>query len=226
MQVCGGRSVTLTFTSIYNLTEALPFLATSHKPQSSQKITRDTNFQQPTQKDWDLVFPPGWHSADMAPYVDKVFSRIPWTDTPSMDGKRYFQDTAQRVTEVLASADYTSLSANEQPDAKSCVISNSEYMFLHGERGGIMATYLVSAAARKNFRLQMNTTVTRLVRKGDTVTGVEVEASGKGGYSGTISVTPNAGRVILSAGVFGTAKILFRSEYCLRPQFKALERVT
>ena len=89
-----------------------------------------------------------------------------------------------------------------------------------------MATYLVSAAARKNFRLQMNTTVTRLVRKGDTVTGVEVEASGKGGYSGTISVTPNAGRVILSAGVFGTAKILFRSEYCLCPQFKALERVT
>ena len=162
----------------------------------------------------------------MAPYVDKVFSRIPWTDTPSMDGKRYFQDTAQRVTEVLASAGYTALSANEQPDAKSGVVSNSEYMFLHGERGGIMATYLVSAAARKNFRLQMNTTVTRLVRKGDTVTGVEVEASGKGGYSGTISVTPNAGRVILSAGVFGTAKILFRSEYCLCPQFKALERVT
>lgn len=31
----------------------------------------------PTRKDWDLVFPPGWHSADMAPYVDKIFSRIP-----------------------------------------------------------------------------------------------------------------------------------------------------
>ena len=60
-----------------------------------------------------------------------------------------------------------------------------------------MATYLVSAAVRKNFWLQMNTTVTRFVRKGDTVTGVEVETSGKGGYSGTISVTPNTSRVIL-----------------------------
>lgn len=88
-----------------------------------------------------------------------------------------------------------------------------------------MATYLVSAAARKNFWLQMNTTVTRFVRKGDTVTGVEVEASGKGSYSGTISVTPNTSRVILFASIFGTAKILFRSEYGLRPPFKALERV-
>lgn len=43
------------------------------------------------------------------------------------------------------------------------------------------------------------------------MTGAEVETSGKGGYSGTITVTPNTGRVILSAGVFGTAKILFRS---------------
>lgn len=129
-----------------------------------------------------------------------------------MDGKRYFQDTAQRTTEVLGSAGYTALSANEQPDAKSGVVSNSEYIFPHGERGGIMATYLASAAARKNFWLQMNTTDTRLVRKGDTVTGVEVEASGKGGYSGIISVTLNTGRVILSAGVFGTAKFCSGAE--------------
>jgi cellobiose dehydrogenase (acceptor) len=126
---------------------------------------------------------------------------------------------------VFASAGYTALSANERLDAKSGVVSNSEYIFLLGERGGTMATYLVSAAARKNFWLQMNTTVTRFVRKGHTVTGVEVEASEKGGYSGTISVTPNTSRVILFASIFGTAKILFRSEYGLRPPFKALERV-
>ncbi|OCL02553.1 cellobiose dehydrogenase [Glonium stellatum] len=165
----------------------------------------------PPHDDWDLVFPPGWHSADMAPYVEKAFRRIPWTDTPSTDGKRYFQNAATKVTNVLTTAGYTALSANDHPNAKSSVVSNSEYLFLHGERGGIMATYLVSAAERKNFQLQMNTTVARLVRKGDTVTGVEVEASGVGGYSGTIAVTPNTGRVILSAGVFGTAKILFRS---------------
>lgn len=137
----------------------------------------------------ELCFPAGMALRRHGPYVDKVFSRIPWTNTLSMGGKHYFQDTAQRTTEVLASAGYTTLSANEQPGAKSGVVSNSEYVFLYGERGGTMATYLASAAARKNFWLQMNTTVTRLVRKGDTVTSVEVEASGKGGYSGTIRVT-------------------------------------
>jgi cellobiose dehydrogenase (acceptor) len=74
-----------------------------------------------------------------------------------------------------------------------------------------MATYLVSASKRKNFALRLNTTVTRVLRNGDTATGVEVESTGPDGLSGTIRVTPKTGRVILSAGVFNTYKILLRS---------------
>jgi len=74
-----------------------------------------------------------------------------------------------------------------------------------------MATYLVSAYGRKNFKLWLNTTVKRVVRTGGHITGVEVEAFRSGGYAGTINVTAVSGRVILSAGTFGSAKILMRS---------------
>jgi len=74
-----------------------------------------------------------------------------------------------------------------------------------------MATYLVTASARPNFKLWMNTTVDKVIRTGGHITGVQVEAYGNGGYKGVVNVTPTTGRVILSAGTFGSAKILLRS---------------
>jgi len=75
-----------------------------------------------------------------------------------------------------------------------------------------MATYLVTAKARKNFDLWLNTAVKRVIRTGGHITGVEVEAYKNGGYVGVVNVTATSGRVILSAGTFGSAKILMRSE--------------
>lgn len=86
-------------------------------------------------------------------------------------------------------------------------------MFSGGERGGPLATYLKTASERPNFRLITDTSVRRLIRSGGRVTGVEIEgnpATGHG-YAGVVNVTASTGRVILSAGVFGTAKVLFRS---------------
>lgn len=81
-------------------------------------------------------------------------------------------------------------------------------MFSHGERGGPMATYLVDAASKGNFKLIMNTMVNRVKRTGNEMTGVEVQ----GDYCGVINLTDSqGGKVILSAGAFGTPKILFRS---------------
>jgi cellobiose dehydrogenase (acceptor) len=84
-------------------------------------------------------------------------------------------------------------------------------MFSHGERGGPMASYLVTAHARSNFKLVTNTSVDRVVRDGSRITGVELSAFLAGGQCGTVNVTPKTGKVILSAGAFGTPKILFRS---------------
>lgn len=74
-----------------------------------------------------------------------------------------------------------------------------------------MATYLVTASARPNFKLWMNSTVEKVIRTGGHITGVQVSAYGNGGYQGIVNVTPKTGRVILSAGTFGSAKILLRS---------------
>lgn len=142
----------------------------------------------------------------------RVFSRIPGTDHPSKDGKLYYQQGFDVLAGGLATAGWQNITANQQPDAKNHTFSHTPYMFSNGERGGPMATYLVTANARSNFKLWMNTAVKRVVRQGGHITGLEVEAFGDGGYAGVVNVTKVTGRVILSAGTFGSAKLLLRSK--------------
>lgn len=167
---------------------------------------------QPNPKDWDVNFPAGWKSADMKSATGRVFSRIPGTDHPSLDGKLYNQQGYDVITSGLAKAGWKNLThVNDYPDQKNRTFGQTEYMFSNGERGGPLATYLVTSKARPNFKLWMNTTVKRVIRSGGHVTGVEVEPYGDNGYKGIVQLTPVTGRVILSAGTFGSAKILMRS---------------
>ncbi len=50
-----------------------------------------------------------------------------------------------------------------------------------------------------------------MLRNGGYITGVEVEAFRDGGYAGMVNITSVSSRVILSAGMFGSPKIRFRS---------------
>ena len=72
-----------------------------------------------------------------------------------------------------------------------------------------MATYLKTATARSNFKLATSTLVQSVARNGSTITGVQTNNTSLG-PNGFIPLNPN-GRVVLSAGVFGTARILFQS---------------
>ena len=72
-----------------------------------------------------------------------------------------------------------------------------------------MATYLKTATARSNFKLATSTLVQSVARNGSTITGVQTNNTALG-PNGFIPLNPN-GRVVLSAGVFGTARILFQS---------------
>jgi cellobiose dehydrogenase (acceptor) len=148
----------------------------------------------------------------MAAAAGRVFSRIPGTDSPSMDGERYLQSGYGVVAEGLANAGWKSVTANNVPSQKNWTYAHTPYMYSNGERGGPMATYLETASARKNFDLWLNTSVERIVRTAGHATGLEVIATDNGGYNGTIQLTPTTGRVIISAGAFGTAKLLFRSK--------------
>lgn len=163
--------------------------------------------------DWDVNFPKGWQTSDMSAATGRVFSRIPGTDHPSADGILYLQQGFDVVSEGLLNAGWTSVVANDVPNEKNRTFAHTPYMFSHGERGGPMATYLVTASARNNFKMWTNTTVSKLIRTAGHVTGVVVEAYGDGGYEGIVNVTATTGRVILSAGTFGSAKILLRSEF-------------
>ncbi|KAI1097721.1 carbohydrate-binding module family 1 protein [Jackrogersella minutella] len=158
--------------------------------------------------DWNYNFPEGWQSADMVAATDRVFSRIPGTDHPSTDGELYYQQGFDVLSSGLKSAGWTNVTANEVPDEKNHTFSHTPFMFSDGERGGPMATYLVSASNRTNFNLWINTAVKRVVRTGGHVTGIEVEPFLDGGYTGVVNVTSVTGRVILSAGGIGPANQL------------------
>jgi len=115
------------------------------------------------------------------------------------------------IARGLNSSGWKYIIPNDHPDQKHQTYGHSTFMFSGGERGGPLATYLVSASARKDkFTLWTNTAAKRVVREGAHITGVELECN-QGGYSGVVKVTPGTGRVILSAGTFASAKLLLRS---------------
>lgn len=175
--------------------------------------------------DWDVNFAglPGWNGAtDMAAAADAVFARLPGTDRPSADGRLApapYDGGWAPVAAALTAAGWHEVRANKSPDDKRDpgTFSYPNFFLAGGERGGPHATYLASAAARPRelFRLVTDTMVRRVVRDGARATGVEVEPSGGGAgrglCAGVINVTSGRGRVVLSGGYFGTAKMLFRS---------------
>ncbi|KAF2021311.1 hypothetical protein BU24DRAFT_19012 [Aaosphaeria arxii CBS 175.79] len=163
----------------------------------------------PVEKDWDYNFPAGWKAADIKAATDRVFKRIPGTDTPSTDGKRYKQEGFNVLSTAFSAAGWKQVKATEQPNEKNFTYSHSVFMYEKGQRQGPLGTYLVSALERKNFQLWQNTKVRRVVRSGGKATGVELDG-GDGGYCGTVKLN-DGGRVILSAGTFGSTKLLFRS---------------
>ena len=165
----------------------------------------------PNPIDWDYNFPTGWHSTDMAAATQRVFLRIPGTDHPSTDGQLYLQQGFDVLTGGLAAAGWRSVTANNSPNLNNHTFAHTAYMYSGGQRGGPLTTYLAEAVTRKNFQMWLNTSVTRIVRTNGHATAVEVEAFDNGGYQGTVNLTANTGRVIVSAGTFGSAKLLLRS---------------
>ncbi|KAK7934730.1 hypothetical protein PG985_000225 [Apiospora marii] len=165
----------------------------------------------PHPDDWDYAWPAGWKSPDLAGATDRVFSRIPGTTVPSLDGKLYLQQGFDVLSKGLTANGWTSIVPNDHPDRKNWTFGHATNMFEHAERGGPLATYLVTASRRKEFTLWMNTTVRRVTRAGDYVTGVQIECGDPSANVGTIKVKSKTGRVIVSAGTYGSAKVLFRS---------------
>lgn len=133
---------------------------------------------------------------------------------PSTDGKLYLQQGFDRVSKGLDAAGFKYLDKpNDHPNEKNFTYGHAAFFIDHAERHGVLRTYLETAAARTNkFTLWTSTNARRVVRTKGHVTGVELECRGGLGKSGVVNVTPGTGRVIVSAGTMGSAKVLLRSK--------------
>jgi len=78
----------------------------------------------------------------------------------------------------------------------------------NGTRSGPF-NYYKTAVARSNLKLVTNTEVLHVVRNGAQITGVQTNNPSIG-PNGFVPLTTK-GRVILSAGAFGSARLLFKS---------------
>ncbi|KAK4455359.1 cellobiose dehydrogenase [Podospora aff. communis PSN243] len=179
----------------------------------------------PHPEDWDVNFPTGWQSKDLVEATNKVFGRIPGTIAPSQDGVRYLSQGFDMLGGSLRNAGWEYVVANNAPEKKHRSYGHSTFMFSGGERGGPLATYLASAASRSTFTLWTNTMAKRVVRTGGMATGVEVECNGAG-HAGVVNVTPKTGRVIMAAGSFGSAKLLWRSGIGTTDQLNVIKNST
>ncbi|KAG8699391.1 hypothetical protein FRC09_006652 [Ceratobasidium sp. 395] len=152
-------------------------------------------------------WPSGWQT--ISTYVDKLKARLPSTDIPSTDGKRYMTQVYDVVKSVLDKQGYSGLTINNSPNTKDKVYGYTGFPTQGGKRTGPMDTYLKTSKSRSNFKLVTYTKVLSVVRNGAQITGVRTNSTALG--SDGIASLASKGRVILSAGVFGTAKILFQS---------------
>nr|ACF60617.1 cellobiose dehydrogenase [Gelatoporia subvermispora] len=161
--------------------------------------------------DTDFSTARGWPSSwsNHQAYTNAMTQRLPSTDHPSTDGERYLEQSAQVAMQLLNAQGYYQATINDSPDSKDHVYGYSAFDFINGKRGGVVATYLQTANQRSNFVYKDYTLVSSVVRNGSQILGVQTNNTAIG-PNGFIPLNPN-GRVILSAGSFGTPRILFQS---------------
>ena len=79
----------------------------------------------------DIDFAPsnGWPSswANHNPYTAKMIARLPSTDHPSTDGKRYLEEVYNVTAKLLGPQGYTPITINDNPNDKDHVYGYTAY---------------------------------------------------------------------------------------------------
>lgn len=166
-------------------------------------------FFQPPASDFDLYFPEGWKSEDVQSAIEKVRTKQPYTDRPSQDGKFYLQSGYEAAKQWLVEgAGFEQVDINEDADDKTKVWGRPLFNYEGGQRSGPTKTYLTTALNRENFSFISGAKVTRVVRDGETATGVDVLINGT---TTTFSICGTSGQVILSGGALFSPQLLMLS---------------
>ncbi|KXN88674.1 Cellobiose dehydrogenase [Leucoagaricus sp. SymC.cos] len=166
-------------------------------------------FWHPPDSDFDTTngYPSSW--TNHGPYTAKMIARIPGTDAPSTDGKRYSMQVYDIISQLLKGQGYSNITLNSNPNWKDHAFGYPAYSFIDGKRAGPITTYFASAIKRMNLTYKQYVYVEQVTRNGAQITGVKTNDTSLG-PNGVIPLT-SKGRVVLSAGSFGTPRILFRS---------------
>ncbi|KAK0452909.1 GMC oxidoreductase [Desarmillaria tabescens] len=160
----------------------------------------------PTAVDFEN-FPAGWNWDNVSASADNLYARNPGTTLPSADGQYYDTAVWDIASAFLANNSWTEVDAIASPSDKTSVYSRPPWNIQGAQRAGPVMTYLPLAQAMDNFELMLSTTVTRVVRNGSTITGVEIETDG----AREIININDGGKVVLTAGAMSTPRILFNS---------------
>lgn len=140
---------------------------------------------------------------------NKMLARLPSSNNPSPDGVRYLDQVYDLLKIHFAKKGYQEAVINDNVDWKDSIFGHPQYNFKNGIRSGVTHTYLQTAKARSNFKLLTYTFAQSVKRNGATITGVQTNNT-IDLPNGLATLTAN-GRVILSGGVYGTARLLFLS---------------
>ncbi|KDN51938.1 LOW QUALITY PROTEIN: hypothetical protein RSAG8_00489, partial [Rhizoctonia solani AG-8 WAC10335] len=114
--------------------------------------------------------PVGWQN--IVPYTSKLHERLPSTDVPPADGKRYLTQVYDVFKGVLDAQGHQSITINNQRNSKDKIYGYSAFSGQRGIRTGPMGTCLQIAFVRPNFELLTYTKVLAVARNGSTVTSV------------------------------------------------------
>lgn len=164
-----------------------------------------------TPADSDFGADSGWPNQwrDPSRGINRLLARLPSYESPSSDGRFYLDQIYEVLKTHYSKKGFTETTINPHRNNKDKVFGRMEYNFNNGIRSGATHTYLQTAKRRNNFKMLTWTYVESVVRNGGHITGVQTNNT-IDLPNGLASLKAN-GRVILSAGCFGTAKILFKS---------------
>jgi cellobiose dehydrogenase (acceptor) len=177
-------------------------------------------FVRPQERDFDDKWPTGWKWSDVSASAESFYERNPGTISPSKDGQRYDQGAYDVLSTFFTSNGWSSVNALEEPNKKTDVFSHPPWNIQDGLRAGPVLTYLPLAKAKKNFHIQLNSTVIRAVRESSFITGVEVELLD--GSRQIINVK-TGGKVVLAGGALSTPRILINSGIGPADQIKIVQ---
>jgi len=161
----------------------------------------------PAERDWE-GFGAQWRERVPAA-VERVRGRIPGHAETT-----WFQEAWNVLGRLARAAGYKR--AREAQAAQNGTYARVPFMSIGGERGGPLQAYYLRAAGRGNLKVEFGAKAQRVLRDGGTATGVEYVLDGKP----RVAMLKPGGKVVLSAGAFGSPKVLWQSGIGTRDQLE------